>query len=483
MREAYETVIGLEVHVQLNTQTKIFCGCPTTFGAPPNSQVCPVCLGLPGALPVLNRQAFELTLRTALALHCQISERIKFDRKNYFYPDLPKNYQISQYDLPVSHDGWVDAPLEDRTVRVRIHRAHLEEDAGKLLHEGVQDGSLVDFNRAGIPLLEIVSEPDLTSSEAAHAYLTTLKTILQYLDVSDCNMEEGSLRCDVNLSVRRAGAQALGTKVEIKNLNSFKAVRAALVFEQHRQQQLLDRGERIVQETRLWDAKRELTASMRSKEEASDYRYFPEPDLVPFEVARDALERIRTTLPELPHARAERFMQQYGLPPYDAHVLTADKAVAEFFEATVTGGAPAQPAAHWVMGEVLSFLNAQQLTLARTSLQAAHLARLIGLVERHELTRPVAKEVFVEMARSGQDPQTIIAAKGWRRVADPQALATVVDQVLAEQTQSVADYRRGKTTALMYLVGQCMKATRGQADPTVVAELLRQRLTNLMTKE
>ncbi len=483
MREAYETVIGLEVHVQLNTQTKIFCGCPTTFGAPPNSQVCPVCLGLPGALPVLNRQAFELTLRTALALHCQISERIKFDRKNYFYPDLPKNYQISQYDLPVSHDGWVDAPLEDRTVRVRIHRAHLEEDAGKLLHEGVQDGSLVDFNRAGIPLLEIVSEPDLTSSEAAHAYLTTLKTILQYLDVSDCNMEEGSLRCDVNLSVRRAGAQALGTKVEIKNLNSFKAVRAALVFEQHRQQQLLDRGERIVQETRLWDAKRELTASMRSKEEASDYRYFPEPDLVPFEVARDALERIRTTLPELPHARAERFMQQYGLPPYDAHVLTADKAVAEFFEATVTGGAPAQPAAHWVMGEVLSFLNAQQLTLARTSLQAAHLARLIGLVERHELTRPVAKEVFVEMARSGQDPQTIIAAKGWRRVADPQALATVVDQVLAEQAQSVADYRRGKTTALMYLVGQCMKATRGQADPTVVAELLRQRLTNLMTKE
>ena len=486
----YETVIGLEVHVQLLTQTKIFCGCPTTFGAPPNSHVCPVCLGLPGALPVLNRRVLELGLRTALALQCRISPRIKFDRKNYFYPDLPKNYQISQYDLPLSHDGWLQVRLPSGEKRIGITRAHLEEDAGKLLHEGVTDGSLVDFNRAGVPLLEIVSDPDMASPEEAYLYLGELKAILQYLEVSDCNMEEASLRCDVNLSVRQTGARELGTKVEIKNLNSFKAVRVALEYEARRQQQALEHGERIVQETRLWDADREITVTMRSKEGASDYRYFPEPDLVPFEIASAEIAGVREALPELPRARVDRFMAQYRLSAYDAQVLTSDKTVANFFEATTAAGVAPKPAANWIMGDALSFLNARQLKPQHVLLespadppQALHLAPrqladLIALVDSGTLSRPAAKEIFVAMIQAGKPPAEIVAARGLQQVSDTSALAAVIDQVMIGNAGSVDDFRRGKTNALMFLVGQCMKATKGQANPQRVADLLRRRLTN-----
>ena len=473
----YEVVIGLEVHVQLLTRTKIFCGCPTTFGAPPNSHVCPVCLGLPGALPVLNRRALELGLRTALALHCRISPRIKFDRKHYFYPDLPKNYQISQYDLPLSHHGWLEVRLPSGMKRIGITRAHLEEDAGKLLHEGIKDGSLVDFNRTGIPLLEIVSEPDMASSEEAYVYLGELKAILQCLEVSNCNMEQGSLRCDVNLSVRKPGA-ALGTKVEIKNLNSFKAVRAALEFEVRRQQEALTGGRRIVQETRLWDAEREMTVPMRSKEEASDYRYFPEPDLVPFEVDSSTIQQVQESLPELPRARADRLVSQYGLPAYDAQVLTSDTALADFCEATTGSGAPPKAAAHWLMGDVLSFLHASQRALSEIKLEPQELARLIGLVEQGQVSRPAAKEGLPELMQSGGEAAAVMAAKGLRQVSDAGALEAIVDQVIAAHAASVADFRRGKTNALMFLVGQCMKATKGQANPQVLADLLRERLSS-----
>ena len=488
MTTAYEIVIGLEVHVQLLTQTKIFCGCPAAFGAPPNSHVCPVCLGLPGALPVLNRRALELGVRTALALHCEISPRITFDRKHYFYPDLPKNYQISQYDLPLSHHGGLPVRLPSGEKRIGITRAHLEEDAGKLLHEGVTDGSLVDFNRAGVPLLEIVSEPEMSSPAEAYAYLGELKAILQYLEVSDCNMEEGSLRCDVNVSLRPAGARELGAKVEVKNLNSFKAVRAALEYEARRQQQALEHGERIVQETRLWDADRAVTVTMRSKEGASDYRYFPEPDLVPFEIPAEEIARARETLPELPRARAERLMAQYQLTAYDAQVLTAEKTIANFFEAVVAAGGAPKPAAHWIMGDVMSWLNAQQvspqsvlLDLPAAAPQPQHLApaqivQLLRLVDSGALSRPAAKDVLVTMMQTGRPPEEIMASQGLRQVSDAAALEAVVERVLVANAAGVDDFRRGKTNALMFLVGQCMKVSKGQANPHMIADMLRRRL-------
>lgn len=471
----YETVIGLEVHVQLKTQTKAFCGCKTTFGAPPNAHTCPVCLGLPGSLPVFNRLAFELGLRTALALDCQIAAFIKFDRKHYFYPDLPKNFQISQYDRPLSHQGYLEITVEGTAKRIGITRVHLEEDAGKLIHEQA-GGSLVDFNRAGVPLMEIVSEPDLRGPDEAYAYLQTLKAVLEYLEVSDCDMEKGSLRCDTNISLRPAGQQPLGSKVEIKNLNSFKAVKAALIYEQQRQSGVLAGGGTIPQETRLWDDERQITLPMRSKEEAHDYRYFPEPDLVPFHVEPSEIDRVRRALPELPAQRRQRFMSQYGLPAYDAGVLTSDKALAELFEVAVRRFPQPKAVANWVMGEFLGYLNTRGTLMTATGLTGERLAELLSLVARGTLSGKMAKEVFAEMLASHRGAEAVIHERGLSQIADAQALTQVADEVLAANAGSVAAYRAGKTTVLTFLIGQCMKATKGQAHPQQMRQILEARL-------
>ena len=473
---AYETVIGLEVHAQLLTQTKAFCGCSTRFGAPPNSQTCPVCLGLPGTLPVLNAQALQIGMRVALALHCDVAPVMKFDRKNYFYPDLPKDYQISQFGQPLAAHGFLEIEVGGSRRRIGITRAHLEEDAGKLLHEGIQGASWVDYNRTGTPLLEIVSEPDLRTPDEAYAYLTELKAILQYLEASNCNMEEGSLRCDANISIRPVGTAPLGAKVEVKNLNSFKAVKAALVYEARRQEEALTQGQRIVQETRLWDAEKQATYTMRSKEEAHDYRYFPEPDLVPFHLSGAMITKVQETLPELPQARRARLVSQYGLPAYDAQVLTQEKTLGDALEEAVVAGAPAKQAANWIMGDLQAHLNAKTLTLAESQFQPAWLADLIGLIDRQVISSKMAKEVFLEMLETRTRPEAIVERRGLRQVSDAAALEQIVDRVLAEETSTVADYKKGKANALMRLVGQCMKATKGAANPALVTELLRKRL-------
>ncbi len=473
---AYETVIGLEVHAQLLTQTKAFCGCSTRFGAPPNSQTCPVCLGLPGTLPVLNEQTLQLGMRVGVALHCQIASVMRFDRKNYFYPDLPKGYQISQFGQPLASSGYLEIDVAGHRKRIGVTRAHLEEDAGKLLHEGIQGASWVDYNRTGTPLLEIVSEPDLRSPDEAYAYLTELKAILQYLEASNCNMEEGSLRCDANVSIRPAGSPMLGTKVEIKNLNSFKAVKAALAYEVRRQDEQLAQGQRIVQETRLWDAQKQATSTMRSKEEAHDYRYFPEPDLVPFHVSGAMVTQVTDALPELPQARRVRFTAQYGLPAYDAQVLTQEKSLGDALEEAVVAGAPAKQAANWIMGDLQAYLNAKALTLADSQFQPAWLADLITLMERQIISSKMAKEVFLEMLETRTRPEAIVERRGLRQVSDTAALERIVDQVLAAEASTVADYKHGKANALMRLVGQCMQATKGAANPAIVNALLRKRL-------
>jgi len=478
----YEMVVGLEVHVQLKTRTKLFCGCPTDFGAPPNSHVCPVCLGLPGVLPVLNREAFGLALRAALALGADVAPFTKFDRKNYYYPDLPKNYQISQYDLPFSRGGRVAFDRDGRLVEIRVHRVHLEEDAGKLLHAGTLDpggalvsvagGSLVDLNRTGIPLLEIVSEPDIRSAEEAHGYLTALKQILQYADVSDCDMEKGSLRCDANVSVRPAGEPRLGVKVEIKNLNSFRFVARALDCEARRQIGILRDGGRIVQETRLWDSEREETRPMRSKEEAHDYRYFPEPDLVPVVVTPAWLEAVRKTLPEMPRARRERFVSRYGLPGYDAEVLTQTRDLADFFEACVAASASPKAASNWIMGELSKLVNERKCDVAHSGITPEGLAELIRLVEAGTITGTAAKEVFAGMAATGKPPGEIVRERGLTAVTDAGEIEVLCRAALDANPGPVADYRGGKKAALQFLVGCVMKASRGKAGAKAVSETL-----------
>ena len=475
----FEPVIGLEIHAQLRTASKIFCGCSTAFGAAPNTHICPVCLGLPGALPVLNRAAVDDAIRAGLALGCTIHERSVFARKNYFYPDLPKGYQISQYELPIATGGAVEFAAGGATRRVGITRVHMEEDAGKSLHEGFADAdrkSSVDFNRSGVPLIEIVSEPDLRSAPDAAEFFSRVRALLVWLGVNDGNMEEGSLRCDANISVRPRGQAALGTKAEVKNLNSFKFLQKALEHEIARQIDLLIDGGRVVQETRLWDAASGRTVSMRSKEEAHDYRYFPEPDLPPVVAAADRIGRIRAAMPELPDARRRRFVEASGLPESDAGQLTQSRALADYFEAVVQGGAPAKAASNWIMGELARALKEHGADVAASPLDPARLAGLIALVEKGTISGTMAKGVFEKMFASAQSADAIVAAEGLAQIDDEAEIVALIADVLASHAAAVADYRGGKTSAFGFLVGKVMKAAAGKANPKRVNELLKRAL-------
>ena len=475
----FEPVIGLEIHAQLLTETKIFCGCSTAFGAPPNSHVCPVCLGLPGALPVLNRRAVEHAARTALALGCTVQETSIFARKNYFYPDLPKGYQISQYERPLATDGCVDYSLGGVSRQVRILRVHMEEDAGKSIHDGFPDSSratYLDFNRSGVPLIEIVTSPDLRTPAEAARFFQCLRGILLALGVNDGNMEEGSLRCDANVSVRRQGETALGVKVEVKNLNSFRYLERALAFEIERQIGVVGEGGAVVQETRLWDVAHGRTAPMRSKEEAHDYRYFPDPDLPPLVVKPEWVAGARASLPELPEARKRRFVSQYGLPERDAAPLAEDRGMAAFYEATASASGNPKAAANWIMGELTRKLKQLGVGIGQAGVTPGALGSLIRLVDAGTIGGAVAKGVFDTMYGSGRSPETIVAEEGLSRIGDSDALAGIVRRTLAENRAAADKYRSGKTGALGYLVGQVMRATRGQADPRVVDTLLRAEL-------
>ena len=479
----WEVVIGLEVHAQLSTRSKMFCGCPTTFGAPPNSQTCPVCQGMPGALPVVNRRAVEFGIRTALAFKCRVNPACRFARKHYYYPDMPKNFQISQYEEPLAEDGSLDIEVDGASRTIGIERLHLEEDVGKLLHEGTLEtarASLVDFNRSGVPLMETVSKPDLRSPDEAAAYLKAFRAVLVYLGVSNGNMEEGSLRCDANVSLRPRGARELGTKVEIKNMNSFRNVKLALEFEVRRQAQALAAGERIVQETRLWDADQGATRSMRSKESAHDYRYFPEPDLVPLTLDRVWVEELRAGLPELPRARRARFVARYGLPPYDAEILTQSRALADYFEAAVREFPKPKIVSNWVMSELLRELGAaDERAIGSSTITPVRLAGLLALIEDGTISGKIAKDVFEKMVRSGEDGPTIVRREGLTQVADAAAVGAVIDRVLSENPKAIEDYKRGKTAAAKALVGQVMKATGGRANPGVVNRLLEEKLSKI----
>jgi aspartyl-tRNA(Asn)/glutamyl-tRNA(Gln) amidotransferase subunit B len=472
----YEPVIGLEVHLQLSTKTKAFCGCPTTFGSPPNSQTCPVCLGLPGSLPKLNREAFRCAIKAAVALNCAIQAEVKFDRKNYYYPDLPKNFQISQYDKPIAYNGFVEISSGGGAKKVQIKRVHLEEDAGKLIHDTKGHFSVVDYNRAGIPLLEIVTEPDMTSPQEAYDYLLNLKAILKYLEVSDCDMEKGSLRCDANISVRPKGLNTLGTKVELKNMNSFKWVKAGLEYEAARQMDAISSGEGIIQETRLWDPEKGLTISMRTKEEAHDYRYFPEPDLVPFIIDKGLAKEMRGTIPELPAEKADRFMAEFGLSAYDAGVLVSDKAMADYFEACVGIYDKPKIIANWLSGEIMAQLNSRNIGIKELGLSPQGLVGLLKMLDTSAVSGKMAKEVLAEAVETKRSPEEIIASKGLAQISDRLEVENVVKAVLKANEKSVSDYKKGKKNALGFLVGQVMKATSGKANPAVVNDVLKKHL-------
>jgi aspartyl-tRNA(Asn)/glutamyl-tRNA(Gln) amidotransferase subunit B len=478
----YEAVIGLEVHAQLETVTKAFCGCSTRFGDAPNSNTCPVCLGLPGALPVLNAKALELALRASLALHCTVHERSRFARKNYFYPDLPKGYQISMYELPLATGGWLDIEIgelgkrEGGTKRIGVTRLHMEEDAAKNLHEGFPDSdrsSYIDFNRGGVPLVEIVSEPDIRTPAEAYSYLTTLKQVLEYTDVSDCNMEEGSLRCDANVSVRLWGAEKFGTKVEVKNLNSFRYLSHTLEYEIERQIGVLEGGGKIAQETRLWNVAAGRTEAMRSKEMAHDYRYFPDPDLLPVMVLGAAVDKVRGGMPELPDVKRARFLREYGLTPYDAGVLTATQALADYFEVTVRAGAPAKSAANWISTELLRRLNDSGKVIAECPVAAGALAELLKKIEGGEITAASGKKVFAQMFDTGKRAGEIIAAEGMSQISDEGAIEKIARAVVAKNADNAAKYRAGNEGVFKFFVGQVMRETRGQANPQLVNDILK----------
>ncbi|MBD2303988.1 Asp-tRNA(Asn)/Glu-tRNA(Gln) amidotransferase subunit GatB [Chroococcidiopsis sp. FACHB-1243] len=482
----YEAIIGLETHCQLNTNTKIFSSSSTEFGSPPNTNIDPICMGLPGVLPVLNEKVLEYAVKAGLALNCQIAPYSKFDRKQYFYPDLPKNYQISQYDLPIAEHGWLEIELVDADnnpirKRIGITRLHMEEDAGKLVHGGSDrlsgsTYSLVDYNRAGVPLVEIVSEPDMRSGQEAAEYAQELRRILRYLGVSDGNMQEGSLRCDVNISVRPIGQKEFGTKVEIKNMNSFNAIQRAIEYEIERQIAAVESGERIVQETRLWEEGSQRTVSMRTKEGSSDYRYFPEPDLAPIEVSKAQSEKWQAELPELPAQKRHRYESELGLSAYDARVLTDERSVAEYFEATVAAGASPKQAANWIMGDIAAYLNSNKLNITELALKPNTLAELIQLIEGNTISGKIAKDILPELLTQGSSAKELVERKGLIQISDRSAIEAIVEQVIAANPKELEQYRNGKTKLLGFFVGQVLKQTGGRADPKLTNQLLAEKL-------
>lgn len=483
MNLSYEPVIGLEVHIQLSTQSKIFCSCSTSFGAQPNSQVCPICLGMPGVLPVLNRQVVNYAICLGLATNCHINQKSVFARKNYFYPDLPKGYQISQFEQPFCENGYMDIELDDASLKkIRINRIHAEEDAGKSMHAEAYVGSqesLVDLNRCGVPLLEIVSEPDLKSPREAYHYLVSLRQLVRYLGICDGNMEEGSLRCDANVSVRPVGETRLGIKSEVKNMNSFNSVERALEYEIQRQIDLLQKGQKLLQETRLWDAGRGITESMRSKEYSHDYRYFPEPDLVPIKVDEVWIERIAEKMPELPLAKKQRFIQEYGLPSYDANILTEDLDIAAFYEKAAGPVKDKKLASNWVMGEVIRALKENPGGIRELPLAPENLSELLLLVQNQIINNKIAKKVFDEMLKSDKSPKTIVEEKGWLQISDSDELSDIIDQVIQSHAKDVEDYLAGNTKVYGFLMGQVMRLTKGQANPQTVNQLLREKLNQM----
>lgn len=479
MSKQYETVIGLEVHVELATKTKIFCGCSTEFGGAPNTHTCPVCTGMPGSLPVLNKQVVEYAVAVGLATNCRITQNCKFDRKNYFYPDNPQNYQISQLYLPICRDGHVEIETDGGTKSVGIHEIHMEEDAGKLIHDEWEDCSLVDYNRSGVPLIEIVSEPDMRSADEVVAYLEKLRLIIQYLGASDCKLQEGSMRADVNLSIREAGAKEFGTRTEMKNLNSFKAIRRAIEGETDRQISLLEEGKEVTQETRRWDDTKEKSYPMRSKEDAQDYRYFPDPDLVPVIISDEWISQIKEVQPELRDEKRNRYKEEYGLPDYDIDIITGSKHLADIFEATITHGAEAKEVSNWLMGETMRLVNDSEMDLTDLSFSPEHLAALISMVKENEINRKVAKEVFEKIFKEDVDPKAYVEEHGLKSMNDEGALKETIGQIVKDNPKSVEDYKAGKKKAMGFLVGQTMKATQGKADPGVVNKILKEILESL----
>ena len=477
MSRSYETVIGLEVHVELATKTKIFCGCSTPFGGAPNTHTCPVCMGMPGSLPVLNKQVVEHALAVGLATNCQINQYCKFDRKNYFYPDNPQNYQISQLYLPICHDGYVEIETEAGKKKIRIHEIHMEEDAGKLVHDEWEDCSLVDYNRSGVPLIEIVSEPDMRSAQEAVAYLEKLRMTIQYLGASDCKLQEGSMRADVNLSVREAGTEALGTRTEMKNLNSFRAIIRAIEGERQRQIDILESGEKVIQETRRWDDAKGTSRAMRSKEDAQDYRYFPDPDLVPVQISDGWIRRVRDAQPEMQEEKVARYQAEFGLPEYDAKLLTGSKHLADLFEAATALCNRPKEVSNWLMVEGMRLVKEQEQDVDQLSFSPENLAKLIRLVEDKVINRTVAKALFEEIVRTDMDPERAVEERGLKVVNDEGALRKAVEEVIAANPQSVQDFKNGKGKAAGFLVGQTMRAMKGKADPRMVEQLVRRLLS------
>lgn len=478
----YEAVIGLEIHCELKTKTKIFCGCATGFGAEQNTHVCPVCLGLPGVLPTVNKRVVEFGIKAGLATNCTINKYSKFDRKNYYYPDLPKNWQTSQYDLPIAEHGWVDIDVDGEKKRIRLTRIHMEEDAGKLVHSGttIKDSatSNVDYNRTGVPLLEIVSEPDLRSAEEARAYMEKIKAIMEYIDVSNCRMEEGNLRADINVSLRPVGTKELGTRTEMKNINSFKNLEDAINYEIERQEEVLEDGGHVVQETRTFDPARGITLSMRSKENAHDYRYMPEPDLPPIVTSEETIEKYRSELPELPDARRARLEKEYGLSDYDAGIITSSRAMAEYFDAVVATGADPKLAANWIMGDLAKNLNEDGIDITKSPVSAERLGKMIGLIMKDTISGKIAKKVFKEMWTNKDDPEKIVKDKGLVQITDTGAIEAAVDAAIAANPKAVEEYKGGKKKAIGALVGQVMKATRGKANPQMVNKMLAEKLAD-----
>lgn len=473
----YETVIGLEIHAELATKTKIYCGCKNEFGGEPNTHCCPVCTGMPGSLPVLNKAVVDYAIKAGLAMNCTITQYSKQDRKNYFYPDLPKAYQISQFDLPLCQNGYVDIVVDGKTKRIGITRIHIEEDAGKLIHDDYGDCSIVDYNRCGVPLIEIVSEPDLRSPEEAKIFLETLKSILEYTEVSDCKMQEGSLRCDVNVSLMEEGSNVFGTRCEMKNVNSFSAAYRAMQFEEKRQAEVLNAGGVIEQETRRWDDVHGISTVMRTKEDAHDYRYFPEPDLIPIEISDEWIEEIRKTLPELPEKRRARYVSEYGLPEYDASILTGTKYMADYFDACVKLEKNPKTVSNWMMGDVLRLLNEKELT--EIPFGPEKLADLIGLIEKATISNNAAKKVLAQMFTEDAEPMALVEKLGLAQVSDEGELLKMIEEVLKENPQSVADFKAGKNKAMGFLMGQIMKASKGKANPQMINKLLGEALSKM----